>query len=124
MDGGSLQNVVEMGGMSHEPTLASIALQALKGIGFLHSCSEIHRDIKPGNFLISRQGKVKIADLGISKKLSYSYRDERARRLGSLVGSGSITQHARAAYDYDYTGGLGHRGSLALPLKGGIHRIV
>ena len=69
MDGGSLQNVVNRGGCYHEPTLASIAIQALKGVAFLHSCSQMHRDIKPGNFLISRMGAVKVADLGIAKKM-------------------------------------------------------
>jgi serine/threonine protein kinase len=59
MDGGSLENIVAMGGTSDEPTIASIAIQALKGVAFLHSCSQMHRDIKPGNFLISRTGAVK-----------------------------------------------------------------
>lgn len=30
-----------------------------------HSCGQLHRDLKPGNFLISHRGDVKVADLGI-----------------------------------------------------------
>eukprot|EP01034_Spumella_vulgaris_P034737 gene34737-42845_t len=53
MDGGSLQDIADQGGCDDEPTLANIAIQALKGLHFLHSCGQIHRDLKPANFLIS-----------------------------------------------------------------------
>lgn len=69
MDGGSLQDIVEQGGCQDEPTLANIAVQALKGLDFLHDGQQIHRDLKPGNFLISHRGEVKVADLGILKQL-------------------------------------------------------
>lgn len=70
MDGGSLQEIVDAGGCDDESTLANIAVQALKGLNFLHNCNQIHRDLKPGNFLISHRGEVKVADLGIMKQLS------------------------------------------------------
>ena len=48
MDGGSLQDIVDQGGCSDESTLASISVQALKGLQFMHENQQIHRDIKPG----------------------------------------------------------------------------
>lgn len=69
MDGGSLQEIVDAGGCEDEGALANIAVQALKGLNFLHNCNQIHRDLKPGNFLISHRGEVKVADLGIMKQL-------------------------------------------------------
>lgn len=69
MDGGSLQEIVDSGGCDDETSLANIAVQALKGLNFLHNCNQIHRDLKPGNFLISHRGEVKVADLGIMKQL-------------------------------------------------------
>lgn len=69
MDGGSLQEIVDAGGCDDETSLANIAVQALKGLNFLHNCNQIHRDLKPGNFLISHRGEVKVADLGIMKQL-------------------------------------------------------
>lgn len=48
MDGGSLQDIADHGGCDDETTLANISVQALKGLSFLHSCSQIHRDLKPG----------------------------------------------------------------------------
>lgn len=70
MDGGSLQDIADQGGCDDEPTLANIAVQALKGLLFLHDNLQIHRDLKPGNFLISHRGEVKVADLGILKQLA------------------------------------------------------
>ena len=69
MDGGSLQDIADAGGVTDEDTLASIASQALEGLSFLHSCNFIHRDIKPGNILIDQAGRVKVSDLGILRKL-------------------------------------------------------
>jgi serine/threonine protein kinase len=69
MDGGSLQDIVDHGGNDDESALANIAVQALKGLSFLHNHNQIHRDLKPGNFLISHRGEVKVADLGILKQL-------------------------------------------------------
>lgn len=48
MDGGSLQDIVDQGGCDDESTLANIAVQALKGLNFLHNNNQIHRDLKPG----------------------------------------------------------------------------
>lgn len=48
--------------------MLSICLELSRGLDFLHQHHVIHRDIKPGNFLFSRDGKqVKIVDFGLSK---------------------------------------------------------
>jgi len=45
-------------------------LQAARGMEFAHRQNIIHRDIKPENLMINTEGIVKIADLGLAKKLS------------------------------------------------------
>ena len=43
-----------------------IALHALKGLTHAHSHRIIHRDIKPGNILVSKAGAVKVVDFGLA----------------------------------------------------------
>jgi len=69
MDGGSLQDIVEMGGCSNEPILSQIAVRILHGLKFIHDRNHIHRDIKPSNLLINHKGEVKISDFGIIREL-------------------------------------------------------
>jgi serine/threonine protein kinase len=46
--------------------------QILQGLGFLHKCGVIHRDIKGANILITKHGKVKLADFGVAVKIEES----------------------------------------------------
>lgn len=64
LDGGSLQDIVNLGGCSQEKVLLGIASQMLTGLDFLHSKRIIHRDLKPSNTLYSSKGVVKLADFG------------------------------------------------------------
>jgi len=50
-----------------EPVLAQIAFSVVSALHYLHTnLRVIHRDVKPSNILISRSGKVKMCDFGIS----------------------------------------------------------
>ena len=47
-----------------------IVRQLLHGINFLHKeRRNLHRDMKPGNVLLSSNGFVKVADFGISRSM-------------------------------------------------------
>ena len=48
----------------------SIAIQVALGIGAAHDQHIVHRDIKPQNMIISKDGKVKVADFGIARAVS------------------------------------------------------
>lgn len=63
------QDLVDAGGCRDEKRLGHIALQALRGLAFLHSSNLIHRDIKPANVLLNRRGDLKIADFGLARTL-------------------------------------------------------
>jgi len=43
--------------------------QVLSAVGYIHSKGMVHRDLKPGNILVNREGLVKILDFGIAKIL-------------------------------------------------------
>jgi serine/threonine protein kinase len=68
--GGSLQDLLEAGGCDSESALARMAAHVMRGLFFLHSNRQLHRDIKPGNILCTAGGDAyKIADFGIAKSL-------------------------------------------------------
>lgn len=69
MDGGSLQQICDAGGLSDERVLASLYKQAAKGLRYLHSTKHVHRDLKPANMLINRRGELKLSDFGVVRKL-------------------------------------------------------
>ncbi|MFY0673975.1 MAG: serine/threonine protein kinase [Bacteroidia bacterium] len=68
--GGDLQNIIDTSPVSTKDALNFVA-GILKGITELHSQHNlVHRDLKPGNILISAENESIIADLGSVKKLS------------------------------------------------------
>lgn len=82
MDGGSLQDVLRKAGPIPEEVLSDITRQIAHGMTYLHQTHQIHRDIKPGNILISRRGDVKLTDFGVTGELSKD-----AEALGTFVGT-------------------------------------
>ena len=48
----------------------SIAIQVANGMDAAHKHNIVHRDIKPQNIIISKEGKVKVTDFGIAKVAS------------------------------------------------------
>ncbi|QDT58437.1 Serine/threonine-protein kinase PknH [Stieleria bergensis] len=48
--------------------LREIIIQAAEGLYYMHTRNWIHLDIKPDNFLVSREGEVKLIDFTISEK--------------------------------------------------------
>lgn len=50
-----------------EPQLAYIMQQTLLALAYLHSRQILHRDIKGGNILVTADGKIKLADFGVSQ---------------------------------------------------------
>lgn len=64
-DGGSLADRLEAGPVPSEQALAWLG-QAASALDFAHGEGIVHRDVKPSNMLLDRQGDVKITDFGIA----------------------------------------------------------
>lgn len=65
--GGSLGDLVREKGSLDPKLAATYILQAARGLQYAHRSGMVHRDIKPGNLLLSEDGVVKVADLGLVK---------------------------------------------------------
>lgn len=67
VEGITLKEYIKRKGRLSHKEIISIAIQMCTGIGAAHAANIIHRDIKPQNIIISKDGKVKVTDFGIAK---------------------------------------------------------
>lgn len=67
VEGISLKDYIEKKGQLSAKETISISIQMVTGIQAAHNQHIIHRDIKPQNIIISKDGKVKVTDFGIAR---------------------------------------------------------
>ncbi|TVS18961.1 MAG: serine/threonine protein kinase [Planctomycetaceae bacterium] len=60
---------------------ANVIVQAAQGLEHAHERGLIHRDVKPGNILVTPDGIAKVSDLGLSGFIDEAERDPRAGRI-------------------------------------------
>lgn len=70
IEGITLKSYITKKGRLGSKEAIGIALQAAQGIAAAHDQHIVHRDIKPQNMIISRDGKVKVADFGIARAVT------------------------------------------------------
>lgn len=70
IEGITLKSYIAKKGKLEVKESIGIAIQVAQGIAAAHEQHIIHRDIKPQNMIISRDGKVKVADFGIARAVS------------------------------------------------------
>lgn len=70
VEGITLKDYIQKKGKLTSKEVIGITLQVCAGIETAHSKNIIHRDVKPQNIIISKEGKVKVTDFGIAKATS------------------------------------------------------
>jgi serine/threonine-protein kinase len=91
VDGQPLARLLDEGPMEPADAMDIIA-EAAEGLQAAHAAGVLHRDIKPGNLLVSRDGHVKITDFGLAQVAGSA----RLTRTGMLVGTPAYLAPERA----------------------------
>jgi serine/threonine protein kinase len=63
---------------------ANVILSAAQGLEYAHQRGLIHRDVKPGNILVTPNGVAKVSDLGLS---GFMHEENEDPRAGKIVGT-------------------------------------
>ena len=83
VNGQALDDMLKLQGRLPETEAAKIILQVLEGLGAAHELGIMHRDLKPGNIMITHRGFVKLMDFGIARLEN----TERMTRQNSVIGT-------------------------------------
>ncbi|MCH2621589.1 MAG: Stk1 family PASTA domain-containing Ser/Thr kinase [Actinomycetota bacterium] len=70
VEGRSLAEMIRTEGSIHPDKVAEISSEVAAALSFAHRNGIVHRDVKPGNVLVSPNGHVKVADFGIARALA------------------------------------------------------
>ncbi|MCA2225827.1 serine/threonine-protein kinase [Nonomuraea aurantiaca] len=92
----SLEQVIDDEGPLPPRLVAEIGVDLLGALRAAHSQGITHRDVKPGNVLITESGRVVLTDFGIAKAEG----DSRLTKTGMVIGSPGYTAPERARGEY------------------------
>ena len=84
IDGQTLSSLIRQGPLA-PGRAAAIGADIAGALDFAHRRGVIHRDVKPGNVLIDRNGQVKVADFGIARAVSHA--SEGLTQTGAVMGT-------------------------------------
>jgi eukaryotic-like serine/threonine-protein kinase len=82
VEGRSLEKLLLAGGLPQRAGLDYIR-QTLSALAYAHARGVVHRDVTPGNLIVSPEGRVKLTDFGLAKSLG----DHQLTNDGDIVGS-------------------------------------
>lgn len=85
--GTDLRRLVRRNGRLTMQEAATIISQTANGLQHAHERGLVHRDIKPGNLLVTPEGRTKVTDLGLAGFLNEEESDSPDPRAGKIVGT-------------------------------------
>jgi eukaryotic-like serine/threonine-protein kinase len=95
VEGRSLAQIIHEDGPLPEDRSISIASDIAAGLAVAHRNGVVHRDIKPGNVLITAAGEVKVTDFGIARATNAQPQDG-LTQTGAVMGTASYLSPEQA----------------------------
>jgi serine/threonine-protein kinase len=84
VDGRSLRDVLKSEGALLPRRATEIAAETAAALSIAHQAGLVHRDVKPGNVLLAKDGTVKVTDFGIARAWDDS---QELTRTGAVIGT-------------------------------------
>ncbi len=85
VEGRSLADILRAEGRFHPDRAAEISVDVLAALDVAHHAGLVHRDIKPGNIIVSPNGQAKVADFGIATATAAF--DSSLTQAGTVMGT-------------------------------------
>jgi serine/threonine-protein kinase len=86
VDGRTLSEILRDEGPLHPDRVADVGADVAAALGFAHRNGVVHRDVKPGNVIVTSTGLVKVADFGIARAITASSDDD-LTQVGTVMGT-------------------------------------
>lgn len=87
VDGRNLSQLVRSGGPFPVADACEIVRQAALGLEHAHRHGLVHRDVKPSNLMLTKEGTVKLLDLGLARLIDGATADDEATGSQQILGS-------------------------------------
>jgi serine/threonine-protein kinase len=83
LQGRELRDILNDGKRMPVEQVINVVAQVAQGLAYAHEHGIVHRDVKPSNIMVVREGHVKITDFGIARMASAAVRTQTGMVLGS-----------------------------------------
>jgi len=94
IDGEDLKQLVGRAGRLPVRRALELTIAVADGLAFAHASGLVHRDVKPQNILVDRDGEVKVTDFGIARSLHV---DHGVTQTGAVLGTSAYLSPEQAA---------------------------